>query len=190
MANTKTSQPRDQQEQEQERDRNQQLQRGYGGALQRGGSPFQLMRQISDDMDRMLEHLFDGFGLGRRSGLLESSRGGGQISWSPRIEAFQKDDKFVVRAELPGVKREDVNVSISDEAVTIEGQRKHEQREEREGFYHSEWSYGSFSRTIPLPEGAIVDNADASFRDGVLQITIPAPPTGVKQQRRIDIKER
>lgn len=169
----------------------QQMQRGSrpSGPLARGGSPFQLMRQMSEEMDRMVERFFGDVGFGRRGFGLEPFRATGEMTWSPRIEAYQKDDQFVIRAELPGVSKDDINVNISDDAVTLQGQRRHEQQEEREGYYHSEWSYGSFARTIPLPEGAIVDNADASFRDGVLKITIPSPPSGVRQGRRIEIRE-
>jgi HSP20 family protein len=101
-----------------------------------------------------------------------------------------REDKFIIRAELPGVSKEDVSVDVSDDAITIHGERKHEQEQEQEGFYHSEWSYGSFSRTLPLPEGAIVDNAEASFRDGVLKVTLPAPPHGVRQGRRMPSARR
>ncbi len=64
-----------------------------------------------------------------------------------------------------------MEVSITDDMIVLEGQRKHEHEEEREGFYHSERSYGSFYRAIPLPEGVIADTADASFKDGVLEVT-------------------
>jgi HSP20 family protein len=155
----------------------------------RGAAPFQWMRQMTEDMDRMFDRFFGDVGFPRRAFGTDLSRGEGRMTWRPKVEAYQKDDKFIVRAELPGVSRDDVTVDISDDALTIRGERKHEQEEEREGFYHSEWSYGSFARTIPLPDGAIADNADASFRDGVLKITIPAPPSGVRQGRRIEIQE-
>lgn len=137
----------------------------------------------------MFERFFGDVGFGRRGFGLTPSQGTGEIAWSPRIEAYQKDDQFIIRAELPGVSKDDITVNVNDDAVTLQGQRRHEQQEEREGFYHSEWSYGSFARTIPLPEGALADNAEATFRDGVLKIIIPAPPSGVHQGRRVEIRE-
>ena len=73
--------------------------------------------------------------------------------------------------------------------MTIQGQRRSEQEEQREGFYHSERSYGSFYRVLPLPEGVIADSAEARFRDGVLQITLQAPPSEVTRGRRVEILE-
>ncbi|MCA1559738.1 MAG: Hsp20/alpha crystallin family protein [Acidobacteria bacterium] len=155
--------------------------------------PFEFMRRMTDEMDRVFDRVFDDFGLGRRSSTprsLFSARPVARESlWSPRIEAFQKEDKFIVRAELPGLKKEDVEINITDDVITIQGQRRHEQEEQREGFYHSERSYGGFYRTIPLPEGVLTDTADASFRDGVLEIKIQAPPNEVSRGRKLEIKE-
>ncbi len=107
--------------------------------------------------------------------------------WAPQIEVFQKDNELVLRADLPGMKRDDVTVDITEDAVTIQGERRHESEEEREGFYRSERIYGSFYRVIPLPEGAITEQAKANFRDGVLEITMPVPPKS--KGRRIEIGE-
>lgn len=150
----------------------------FGGSF----SPFELMRRMSDEMDRMFEQFYD------------DVRGAGRpqapgAAWSPRIEVVQKQDKLVVRAELPGVRKEDVNVELGDDALTIRGERREEHEEEREGFYRTERSYGSFYRAIPLPEGVIGESAEASFRDGVLEITMQAPPQEVSRSRRLEIKE-
>ena len=136
-----------------------------------------MIRRVSEDMDR----LFDAFGFGR--GLFPSlgesaSSGygeGGSSLWAPHIEISERDGKFFVSADLPGVKKEDVNVEITQDAVTIQGQRKQEKTSSERGFYRSERSYGSFYRTIPLPDGANTENASATFRDGVLQIEIDVP---------------
>jgi HSP20 family protein len=174
-------------------------QRG-GQALQRRGgntellaaNPFELMQRMSDEMDRVFGRVLGGLGAGRSlagrspvSGLPSID----QPVWSPRIEAFQEGDKFIIRAELPGLKKDDVEVNVTDDAVIIQGQRREERTEEREGFYHSERSYGSFYRAIPLPEGTIADTAEASFRDGVLEIRLQAPPREVSRGRKIEIKE-
>jgi len=147
-------------------------------------SPFQLMRRMSEEMDRMFDRMFEG-NQGDRGAL--AARSGG--AWSPRMEVFQKEDKFVVRAELPGMKKEDVQVELNDDGLTIQGHRREEHEEEREGFYRTELSYGSFYRAVPLPEGVITESAEASFRDGVLEITMQAPPSEVSRARRLEIKD-
>lgn len=157
------------------------------------GSPWQFMRRMSEEMDRAFDRIFDDFGFGRRS---SSARSGflnapslGQFAWSPRIEAVQKGDKFIVRAELPGVTKDDVEVNVTDDALTIHGQRKHEHEEQHEGFFHTERSYGSFYRTIPLPEGVIADSTEATFRDGVLEVKLQAPPSEVTRGRRVEVTD-
>ena len=80
-----------------------------------------------------------------------------------------------------------MTVEINDDSVSIQGERKREHEEEREGYYRTERSYGSFYRVVPLPEGAITEQAKASFKDGVLEITMPAPPSS--KGRRLEISE-
>jgi len=140
------------------------------------------MQRMADEMDR----LFDDFGFGRR-GLRPSWRETGAELWAPQVEVFQNNHELTIRADLPGLKREDVTVDITDNDVTIQGERKHEKEEEREGYYRSERGYGSFCRVIPLPEGAISEQAKANFKDGVLEITMPAPPAS--KGRRLEIAE-
>ena len=147
-----------------------------------GASPFRAFQRMADEMDRM----FEDFGLGRR---LTSPlwRQTGTDAWEPAIDVFQKNNEVTIRADLPGLNREDVTVDIDDDAVTIQGERKHEHEEEREGYYRTERSYGSFSRVIPLPPGSITEQAKANFKDGVLEVTMPAPPAS--KGRRLDIGE-
>ena len=128
----------------------------------RGGSPFSAIQRVADDFDRM----FEDFGLGRRWGS-PFGRETGVQAWNPDVEIFQKNNELTIRADLPGLKRDEVTVDITDDVVTIQGERKREHEEEREGFYRSERSYGSFYRVVPLPEGAITDQAKATFHDGV-----------------------
>lgn len=110
-------------------------------------------------------------------------------AWSPQVETLQKGDQFVVRVDLPGLKREDVTVDVGDDRLIIQGERRYEHEEEREGLYRSERSYGSFFRSVPIPEGALPDTAAATFRDGVLEITMTAPPREVSRGRRLEIGE-
>jgi HSP20 family protein len=91
--------------------------------------------------------------------------------------------------DLPGLKRDDVKVELTEGLLTISGERKEEKEEKREGYYRSERSYGSFFRQIPLPEGAKTDTAKAEFNDGVLEITMQAPARE-PQKRLLDEKWR
>ena len=157
-------------------------------------SPFALMRQGLDEMDRWVSQL--GWG---RHGLSSapSARGvfsqmtphmGQQLGdWTPAIEAFQRGNEFIVRAEAPGMNRQDLHVEVGDDSLTIRGERKHEQEDEREGVFWSERSYGSFTRVIPLPPGTITDSAKASFTNGVLEVVMQAPSAEARRGRRIDI---
>jgi len=147
-----------------------------------GASPFRAFQRMADEMDRM----FEDFGLGRRWAS-PLRREAGTDAWAPAIDVFQKNNEVTIRADLPGLKREDVTVDIDDDAVTIQGERKHEHEEEREGYYRTERSYGSFCRVIPLPPGSITEQAKANFKDGVLEVTMPAPPAS--RGRRLDIGE-
>jgi HSP20 family protein len=156
----------------------------------RAVSPFSLMRRFSEEMDR----LFGGYGFGgslasgfgREFGRLADLEGS---MWSPQVEAFEREGKLIVRADLPGLTKEDINVNISDDAVQIRGERRHEKEENEEGYYRSERSYGSFYREIPLPSGVNPEEANASFYNGVLEITMPAPARQ-SASRRIEIGER
>lgn len=146
-------------------------------------SPIRAMQKFAEEMDRM----FDDFGLGRRWERSSLFGGAGAGTWAPEVEVFQKNNELTIRVDLPGLTRDEVSVEVSDNAVTIQGERRREHEEDREGIYRSERSYGTFFRTIPLPEGAIADQAKATFRDGVLDVTMPAPPAG--KGRKLEITE-
>jgi HSP20 family protein len=170
-----------------DRDRNA-LQRRQSSWL---STPFDLMDRMTDEWDHMFDRVFRDFGLAPRSrmsrGLFGSSSREGL--WAPRVEAVQKGDRFIVRADLPGLKKDDVQVELGENAVTIRGERREQHEEEREGYYHSERQYGQFYRSIPLPEGIIAESAQASFRNGVLEISMQAPPTEATRGRRLEIKD-
>jgi len=110
------------------------------------------------------------------------------VEWVPRIEVLKNNGQLMVRADLPGLTKDDVKVELTDDMLTISGERKEEKEEKREGFYRSERSYGSFYREIPLPEGAKTEDAAATFRNGVLEITMPAPKVEAST-RKLEIKE-
>jgi HSP20 family protein len=159
-----------------------------------GGMPFAFLQRFMREMD----HLFDDFGMETgwhmprlmRRGRQMVERDFARMHWSPRVDVFQREGRFVIRADLPGLSKDDVKVEVGDEMITIEGERKHEHKEDREGCHYSECSYGSFYRAIPLPEGAEAAKATAEFHSGVLEVSVPAPTRSEQKPRRLEVKEK
>jgi len=156
-------------------------------------SPFTFMRRFGEEMDRLFEDFGMGRGLrapmfGRELGRRGDMGDMGISMWSPQVEVFERGNQLVVRADLPGMTRDDINVEFADDALVIRGERHSEREENEEGYYRSERSYGGFYRSIPLPEGVSAENANATFRNGVLEITMPAPQRAEKR-RRLEIRE-
>jgi HSP20 family protein len=145
--------------------------------------PFGAFQRLTDEMDR----LFEDVGFGRRW-FSQPWRPDAEL-WSPQIDVFQRNNELVIKADLPGLTKDDIKVDLTEDAVTLKGERRTEREEERQGVYRSERSYGSFHRVVPLPDGAITEQAKATFRDGVLEITMPAPPEQVSRGRRLEIAE-
>jgi len=150
------------------------------------GSPFSLMRRLSEDVDRLFDGLF-----GARLGSWEERWPGTTTgaAWSPEIDVFERDGKLVVRADLPGLTREDVNVEVRDDELVISGERRSESEREEGSYYVREASYGKFHRSIPLPEGVRPDTASATFDNGVLTVELEAPGRSARTGRRIDVRE-
>src|ERR1044071_610451 len=148
-------------------------------------TPFEFMRRFGEEMDK----LFGDFDFGRGWLPPALARSGGAGLWAPQIEMFEQDGELIVRADLPGLTKDDVNIEIDNDAITIEGERRTAQNENREGFYRTERSYGKFYRRLPLPDGVDPENADATFRDGVLEITMNAPKRTESKPRKVAISE-
>jgi HSP20 family protein len=136
------------------------------------------MRRFSEEMDR----LFGGTLATRATDLV-----GGR--WSPTVEMFERDNSLVVRADLPGMTKDDVKLELTDDAISIEGERRDENEERGEGFYRSERTYGKFYRRVPLPEGVRVDDANATFNNGVLEVTMPTTKREERKARQLEITE-
>src|SRR5919112_2389451 len=123
------------------------------------------------EMNRLFDEMFGGLsGSSRRSG--GQLRGQGAAEWAPAIDAVQKDDDLVVRAELPGAKPEEVEITLHQGVLTISGKREEQSEEERGGYLVRERRSGSFRRSIHLPEGVDEDNIRARFEHGVLEVSI------------------
>jgi HSP20 family protein len=168
-----------------------------GGALSRRGggipsmfgsrgSPFDVFRRIDEDMDRLFQQFWGG---GRN--LMRGRGTETQAMWMPQVEVCEQGGKLHVFADLPGMKKEDVKLSLEGDQLIVQGERRssHEEGQQGSGFYHSERSYGSFYRSIPLPEGVDPQTAEASFKDGVLDVCFNAPRTPQQQARQIEIRE-
>ena len=130
--------------------------------------PFTLLRRMQREITRAFGQSSRQSGTGRQSGDVLST-----TVWVPPIEVAYRDGNLVVSAELPGINDEDVSVSITDDAIIIQGERQEQRDESDGGVRRTELRYGQFFRAIPLPDGAQPDQARAEFKNGVLQITLP-----------------
>ena len=153
--------------------------------------PFRMIERLTEEMERV----FDDFGFGRGwlwprldFGVARPLTTGAE-TWLPDVEILQRKDDLLIRADLPGLAKDDVKIDITENAVVLQGERKREFEEDKAGVYRCERSYGTFYRRLPLPEGAITDQAKATFKDGLLEITMPAPPEWVKRGRRLEITD-
>jgi HSP20 family protein len=151
------------------------------GRLPTQGGPTSLMRRMSEDLDRLFGEFF-GFEP-FSSELTNNTR------W-PQIEVSHRENKLIVRADLPGLDKDDVDVEVRDDELRISGERR-VQSEQRQpgGFYRSERSYGSFYRALPLPPGAKAETAAATFDKGVLEVEIEVPEQSPRG-KKIEIREQ
>jgi HSP20 family protein len=105
---------------------------------------------------------------------------------SPSVDIFEDGNNVVVKAEVPGMKKENIEVSLTQDTITISGQKKEEEKIEKKDFYRLERSFGSFTRKLRLPADIVTDKAKASFKDGVLEVRIPKSPTATSKKITID----
>ncbi len=146
----------------------------------RGGRGFY---DVHSEMNRLFDEMFGG--MARRGGRgQEASQG---EAWSPALDVLQEDGDVVVRAELPGVKPEDVDVTLSRGVLTISGRRKAEQEQQGQGYYVRERRYGSFRRSMVLPEGIDESKINARYEAGVLELRISGA-AAVQEPKKIQIE--
>jgi len=134
------------------------------------------LANIREEMNRLFDDFFSGWPE-RKKGLLEGE-------WTPSVNVAETDENIVVTAELPGIKQDEVEITIVNDVLTLKGEKKEEKEIKRENYHRIERSYGSFQRSISLPTGVQADKAKANYKDGVLSITIPkveeAKPKSIK----------
>ncbi len=131
-------------------------------------SPFSMMRELTDEMNQMFRGISTGTEI---------------QAWTPAMDVQRCNGSLVVSAELPGLKREEVKVEVSEDSLVIEGERKREHREDHDGYHRWERNYGHFYRSVPLPEGAKTDQVKAELKDGVLKVTVPVPEVARKTRQ-------
>ena len=145
-----------------------------------GGDPF---LTLQSEMSRLFDSFFEGFNVGPfgTTGLMQSSA-------MPKVDVSETKDAVHVTAELPGMKEEDIQVTLSDGNLVIRGEKKAEKEEQEKNYYRVERSYGTFHRSIPLPAEVDDKKVDASFQNGVLNIVLPKLETSAPAGKNIPVR--
>ena len=146
--------------------------------------PLNLLRQMTSELDRMFDEPWTLFRLPSADAALPDAP-----IWAPKVDVVTKDNTLVTRVDLPGMKKEDVTVEVEDGFLTLSGVRKKETKEEKANVYREEREYGSFCRSVPLPQGVKADDVKATFNNGVLEVTVPLPAAVVPAGRKIPIQD-
>jgi len=147
--------------------------------------PFGLLRQMTSELGRVFDEPFwPSFRW--PSGEFTASRA---VAWSPEVDVFERDNRLITKIDLPGMKKEDVKVEVTDGYLTISGERKTEAEEKKENYYRCEREYGTFYRTVPLPENVKFEDVKATFADGVLEVSVPLAVKVEPKPRNIEIQE-
>jgi HSP20 family protein len=128
--------------------------------------PFRELATLQNEMNRLFNTAFD---------TPPAGNGGALRRWMPAMDLVETADHFVLRADLPGLSQEDVNIEVEDRVLTVSGERKTEHESSKEGYHRIERAFGSFSRALTLPDGVDPEAVEASFDRGVLEVRIPKP---------------
>lgn len=144
--------------------------------------PFRDLLSIQDEMNQLFRRTMGqaDAGSGRESEA--------QVRWAPALDILERDDAFVVHVEVPGVKQDDLEITLDDGVLTVSGQRNFTQETEKEQYHRVERRYGAFRRSITLPSRTKADDIEATFEDGVLQIVVPKAEEA--KPRRIQVRPR
>jgi HSP20 family protein len=139
--------------------------------------PFRDLRSLQQEVNRLftgnLAPALDDEGIARGS-------------WSPNVDIFENKDQIIIEAELPGMNREDFDLSVENNVITLRGERRFEKKEETDNYHRVERAYGSFTRSFTLPNTVSAEGATADYRDGVLRVVLPKREE--TKARRIEIK--
>jgi HSP20 family protein len=146
--------------------------------------PFALLRQMTSELDRVFDDWpSPGFASMRPLATSEIA------AWSPKIDVLERDGRLVTRVDLPGVKKDDVSVEVTDGYLALSGERKRETEDTKDNLYRCERESGSFYRAVPLPKGVSIEDVTATFADGVLEVSVPLPARTESGARKVQIGE-
>jgi HSP20 family protein len=137
--------------------------------------PMRELNTLQGEMNRLFNSFFE-----------DDAGNGRQQRWAPAVDLVEREDRLVLKADLPGMSEDDVQIEIRDNILTISGERKAEHEEKQNGYYRVERAFGRFSRSLQLPSGVHTEGIAASFENGVLEVTIPKPEE--RKPRKIEIK--
>lgn len=163
-----------------------------GRPMETRPAPMDAFHAFRQEMDRMFDRFWRGFGLPSFRRIFEP-----EPSWStgsefafttPAVDFSEDDNTFRLTAELPGLSEKDIHVNLSGDILTITGEKREEKEEKEKNYHWSERRFGSFRRTMQLPLHIDRDKIAANFKNGVLSITLPKTPEGMRQQKKIDVK--
>jgi HSP20 family protein len=146
-----------------------------------GDNPFAFLRRLTPTMERLFDEL--------PMPVLRNVKAAGE-GWLPNIDVFVREGTFVLRADLPGMTKDNVKVEVKDEFIAIEGERKSDFEEDKDGVYRAERVYGTFFRAVPMPEGVKPEDVKATFKNGVLEVTAPLPlAKKAPKARTVEVEE-
>ncbi|MDD5559445.1 Hsp20/alpha crystallin family protein [Candidatus Methylomirabilis sp.] len=143
--------------------------------------PFRDVMTLQERMNRLFDHALSRTRMDDEEGLTASM-------WSPAVDIFETSDSIVMKAELPGVSRDNIDIQVEDNTLTLKGERKFEREVKEENYLRIERSYGAFQRAFNLPTGVQQDKIRAVFKDGVLEVTMPKAEEAKPKQVKIDVK--
>jgi HSP20 family protein len=142
--------------------------------------PFQTVEKMREGMSRMFDLAFPSFS-GRTTGLLEGM-------WSPAVDLYDTKDQIIVKADLPGMKKEDIEVSIHENTLILKGEKKNEMEKKEEDYVRTERFYGSFHRSFTLPSPVDVSQVKASYKNGVLEVLLPKKEEAKPKQINVNVE--
>ena len=149
-----------------------------------GWDPFRDLENLHRDMNKLFSLSYSPWQEDKTDSLAT------EYNWAPAIDVQDKKDKLLVKAELPGMEKDDINITVEDNYLLIKGEKKVEEEKENKekGYYHRECTYGSFQRAINLPREVDTEKIDASYKNGVLKLTLPKKEEAKPKHIDIDIK--
>ena len=152
-------------------------------AIERWRRPWAGIWKELEDMEMTMDSLISGVGtptVWRRTP--------SEVGWTPPMEVYDKGEEFVARAELPGINKEDIDISVTGDTLTVSGERKAEEEVKEKDYYRCELCYGKFSRALTLPAAVETENINAIYKDGVLEIKLPKSKEAKPKKIDISVK--